>query len=938
MEKARITLVILLLTGLVNAVTYTPLTPVWNITLGGDTLDVRDVDGDGKPDITIGLFRAQGSYAYLLDNGGTLKWRNKISVIWPQNSPNTLMVDDIDGNGNTDIAVGSVVEAKTCSAGLSEYNHPIFVLERDPTVENNMLKWVHRGYGYSTSLYVADVAGEEDKEVISGSRDGTIYVVNSDGTLRWKYTTEGTVNTVYAADLNNDKVTEVLAGSYNYLHALNYMGNRRWRYNPGAQVMALYAADINNDKLREVLAVSDNDILHVVSSTGKQLWNHTLDSLKPTVTAADLDGDNHPEVLIASADLIYALDHRGRVKWHHDVGYPIVQIAAVLTDTSQINLIALGARHTTAYSINSDYLKDLAADDNLADATRHYNQGRFPQARNHAMQAIELYSELGDTGKVTESHLVLNQSLLYIEADRLYEQAVGNYSEGEYEKAKGQAVEAERLYIEVGDADRTNKALKLVNNAIDQIDALHYYHRALEYYRARNYVEGGVYSKKALDLYILLDDKANIRKTERLFNNTAEYPLANKNYDLALREYEAGNYTLAREYAEKARKSYETVGDAGRTSSTLTLLSNIEDKIEEEKTRDNARQHYARAYGKYNTSNYHGCKEEVEKAVSLYTEIEDKGGQEKSRSLFNVCERGISAQQDYAQAFEYYTNMQFEIAKDYAAKARQEYRSIEDLDGAIKCGNLILEIDDEQKQTEKKSVDVNSVLELLPYVAVAAAGLIVLALIYLAVKRFRKRKPEREKPVKKKGPDVDYTRLLPAEPAPEAPKKEWSLDDIVAEQPAVEVISKAPATEAPAPEAPAPEAKAEPETPPEATAQKPVEEAGEDIAAQLEDILGKLGGPEEESGGEPAPAAPTAPTAPAAPESPAAPAAAPEPEPQTQDALELIAPEEPAVEKPSKPAAKEKEEPAEAPKEKDDLKMAEKIKKELKDINEKISK
>ena len=164
MKPARIALLLLLTASLAQATSYPQLLKEWDINLGGDTLDIRDVGGDGGLDITIGLFREQGSYAYLLDSNGTLQWRNKISVIWPQNSPNTLVVDDIDGNGNTDIVVGSVVEAKKdCSVGLSEFPHPTFMLERDMSLQNNLLKWSHNGYGFPVSMDAADIDGAKGK-------------------------------------------------------------------------------------------------------------------------------------------------------------------------------------------------------------------------------------------------------------------------------------------------------------------------------------------------------------------------------------------------------------------------------------------------------------------------------------------------------------------------------------------------------------------------------------------------------------------------------------------------------------------------------------------------------------------------------------------------------------------------------------------------------
>ncbi|MBD3387370.1 MAG: hypothetical protein GF416_00295 [Candidatus Altiarchaeales archaeon] len=783
MAKVKTALLMLVLTGLAAAASYPSLTPVWDVTLGGDTLEVRDVDGDGIQDVTIGLFREQGSYAYLLDNDSTLKWRNKISVIWPQNSPNTMMVDDIDGNGNTDIVVGSVVEAKTCSAGMSEYNHPIFVLERDPTLENNMLKWVHRGYGYSLSIHIDDITGDEGKEVVSGSRSGKVYLIKSDGSLKWTYTTEGSVHSVYAEDINRDDKKEVIAGSHDYLHVLKGTGGRILRY-PTGPVTAAYAYDINNDGLGELLAATENDTLYAISAGGALLWEYRLPALKPTIAAGDVDGDNIPEVFIASGEFVYALDHNGREKYAYEVDYPITDMAAgQLTTPDKTNLVVLGARQTTAYEMNPDYLKDLQADENLNKTMEYYLSGDFGEARDHAMAAAEAYAELNDTEYRMKTLEYLNSSLEYLEAGRLYQLAEDNYSEGDYETAKALASESERIYMELDDSNRTDKALRLLNNAIDQLDALYFYQRALEYSRAKDYVQGSVYSHKSLEIYELLNYTPGIEKATKLVENTKEYPKANENYEMAMRLYRSGNYTGAREKATLARQSYTTLGDSGMISTTLTLLSNIEDKLDEIAAKTAADQHYTNADNRYETSNYQECIAEAEKAETLYMNVSDEENLAKTQSLKRICQVGVEAQQHYATAVDYYTKQENELALDHAEKARQLFRSIDDRDGSIKCGELILEIGAEQT-TEEDGRDTSQYPIMI--IAGLAALLTLLAIIFIIAKL-------RERKNLKKGEEtgVDYTSLLPDKL--EEDEKAPSEDEIFGEgMPALEEITGIP--------------------------------------------------------------------------------------------------------------------------------------------------
>ncbi len=925
MKVLEAAVILILASALADAVTYDPLAEAWSIDLGGDLLEVRDVEGNGSLEITVGLFSEQGSYAYLLDNNGVLIWRNKISVIWPQNSPNALVVDDVDGNGYTEIVVGSVVEAKTCSFGMSPYASPVFVLERNPNLQNNQLKWVHRDYGYSVSLDAADLGGDDSLEIISGTRDGAVYALNSDGTLRWKYTAEGTVGAVHASDLNRDGVPEIIAGSFNYVHALKNTGARMWRYNPGDTVVAVYGEDINRDGLKEVLAVSEDDQVTALSAAGKLMWNTTVRVVKPTVTAGDLDGDNTPEVFVAAADTVYALDHMGRLKWTHEVGYPIVELAAADLWEGETNLIVLGARKITAYRINQDYLRDLTADDNLQKALAHYASGNFSKARNHALAAQEIYAELNDTEQVRKARELSNTSVKYVQADKLMVQARRNYTAGDYPATRELAAEAHLIYLSLDDTVNAAAATDLVDDAIDQITAQGYYQQALEYNRAEDYVEGSIYALKALEMYRTLEDEANILKAEKLVNNTVEYRSANNNYDQALRLYQQENYEAAKEHATSAKQSYAIVGDSGRITAADTLLSRIEEQLEIQARLATAASHYGRALTAYEEGNYHGCVDQATQALGIYADLGETGNQATAATLLSTCNTGVEAQQNYATAFEHLTAQQYELAKDYAAKARQLYRTIEDHDNAIKSGNLILEAEEEQRKTQ--GVDISTLI--LP-LAAAATLLILAAAAYLIYSRLRKKKPKKEL-------EVDYTPLIPEEPAkdeeePEPQEKEPEPEEKEEQQPPkpeeqppkpehpqeeesplLQILSEIPESEEEAEKAAENKPPAEkPETKQEQT---PEPESREDISKRLDALLAKGG---------------TKPTEKEEPEKPAQ-------QPQTEEKPAEEPEKTPEQEKP--PETLKPEEPPEEPEEDArELDAAEKIKKELEAINKKLGK
>jgi len=762
----------------VLAAAYPVFVPEWEINLGGTSVQVADVEGSPNPEITIGSLGDMGSYAYLLNEEGILIWRNKISVIWPNNSPNSLIVCDLESDKKTDIVVGSVVEAKTCSASLSEYNHPIFVLERNPEVQNNMLKWVHRGYGLSMSLTVADVTGDGSKEVISGSRSGKVYVIDAQGNLLFTYDTEGTVNDVAVADLNKDGIMEVVAASYNYVHAFNKIGNRIWRYNTKAPTTAVYVSDFNRDNLGEVLAVTEDDQVHAISAGGDKLWTYNLTAIKPVVTAADFDKDGLIESVIASADMVYGLDATGKLKWTFDVDYPIVDLATFQrTNRSHPSLLTLGARKTTSHVISEVYLRDLAADADLSKATNYYERQNYTLARDHALVAMQTFSQLNDSLLYNLSYKLYNQSMLYLEADHLYGLARLNYSASEYKGAKELGVRAQRIYTILGDDNKTISSEQLVNDALNQIDGSYYYQRALEYLRAKEYVQGAVYAKKSVQIYGIVGDEDKIVKASKIVNQGEKYPLANEAFESAEKLYRSEKFYEAKDEAVRAQVLYEAVGDDGRLSATANLLAGIKEQIHILEESNLANEHLTRANKMFSDSNYVGCIEKADTSREIFLGISDAEGAGRAQAQSTACSAGLQAQRHYAKAVDYYTELEYDLALDHAQKARQLYRSIGDWDGGIQAGELIYEIEEEQKESYVDQ-------ELLDYLTYAILGLsallTVLVILYLIRGRKKKKKMQEQLP-------QDLTTLV-AGPASEDEIPDKDMDDLLSDIPVEQVV------------------------------------------------------------------------------------------------------------------------------------------------------
>ena len=198
---------------------------------------------------------------------------------------------------------------------------------------------------------VADINGDGEFEVIFGSNDGHLYVLDRFGSELWNYSTRGPIiNQPTIGDVDADGEMEMVFGGFfhntgdPYLYVLNGdLGTLLWEFesgNPtdihkGFQASPLLY-DITGDGALDVLVGSMDYYFYAFDGpTGTIIWKsdifgHFVRASSP-LGDIDKDGemdivvvDNHAEVRLYDAKL-------GTLKWTTDIGHG-VEATPVLAD------------------------------------------------------------------------------------------------------------------------------------------------------------------------------------------------------------------------------------------------------------------------------------------------------------------------------------------------------------------------------------------------------------------------------------------------------------------------------------------------------------------------------------------------------------------------------------------------------------------------------
>ncbi len=284
---------------------------------------VDDIDKDGKLEIVFGTyFNDEHVYALNADSG-TLLWRYNTGGC----NDASPAIADVDQDDTLEVILPASSPCRVyCFNGVTGE-----VEWSTPTASNCL----------DSPPAIADVDNDDKPEVIFGAWYGYVYCLNGeDGSICWRINL-GTNSYIQSGpnvlDLDGDEQLDVVvaqwAGDCRVYALKGDSGSVLWYSDEPSDYMYHGGsfADIDEDGKPEIaIGCYDNRVYVLNGEDGSHKWDYPAPSYVGAPTSiADLDNDDHLEIVFVGYNRLGVLSHTGSLLWSYSTGGNMFRGAAI---------------------------------------------------------------------------------------------------------------------------------------------------------------------------------------------------------------------------------------------------------------------------------------------------------------------------------------------------------------------------------------------------------------------------------------------------------------------------------------------------------------------------------------------------------------------------------------------------------------------------------
>ncbi|WP_161977980.1 HEAT repeat domain-containing protein [Dictyobacter kobayashii] len=317
-------------------------------------------------------------------------------------------------------------------------NGDVHALDQDG---RSLPDWFYSTGRMIRQIYVSDHA---PNNILIGSEDRGIHVLDrATGKLcSDPYYTQGWIRSVYAGDIDGDAQEEILAGSGDScLYILDAEGRYQDKVSLGYQIQALFAASLINRETRSIITSSNRKDLFVWTlqkdATGQwqahKEWQKSspdaaFDNRLHAIHVIEGHKGSEPKILLGAEDgYLYILDKCGSLLWKRHFGSCIYSVwAADINFDGQMEIL-VGTEDSGVYAIQVEFSNNLYK--RLDDIYKEVMPYEQIVGKNEIMQKLSprekavLKDYVGEVPPLRHVHLELEKAQEFIRGGQ-YEHAL----------------------------------------------------------------------------------------------------------------------------------------------------------------------------------------------------------------------------------------------------------------------------------------------------------------------------------------------------------------------------------------------------------------------------------------------------------------------------------------------------------------------------------
>jgi len=245
----------------------------------------------------------------VLNQTGTLYCLSSVngSIIWSYDLPGdiewgttAIAVADLDGDNEPEIITGTRQGHVVCLSAQGDQ------------------KWTYKGnQGFTLSPAVGRIGDSTEPSIIVSGTAVPLLCLNAYGKEIWRIDESAKGAAPIIADIDQDGANEILAGYNNALMAVDAQGTILWKRDLPKEIdSSICIADADEDGLNEIYAIDLSGRLVAVAPDGSELWHGNVEQrARRSPAIADVDGDDAIEIVVAGySGKLHVFNAKGELK------------------------------------------------------------------------------------------------------------------------------------------------------------------------------------------------------------------------------------------------------------------------------------------------------------------------------------------------------------------------------------------------------------------------------------------------------------------------------------------------------------------------------------------------------------------------------------------------------------------------------------------------